>query len=314
MTQPDSSMSRSLPLTVAICTWNRADLLRQTLAHMERLVVPSGSTWELLVVNNRSTDATDQVIDAFEGRLPVRRLFEPAPGLSNARNAAIGAATGEYILWTDDDVLVSQNWLEEYVRAFRRWPEAAVFGGRIDPWFISTPPAWLPRVFNRVRTAYAACDLGGEPQPLTRSKLPFGANMAFRMADQARFPYEPGLGRRAGSLLGGEEIDMVQRMLDSGLEGRWVPSASVRHLIPPARQTTAYLRSYFFAQGQLNPAGTAPNGRVASLWGRPRWMWRSALEAEFAYRVRRLRGRPEVWIEDLIRSSMLWGQLRGLPH
>lgn len=106
---------------------------------------------------------------------------------------------------------------------------------------------------------------------------------------------------------------MVQRMLDSGLEGRWVPSARVRHLIPPGRQTTSYLRSYFFAQGQIDPARAAPDGPVATLWGRPRWMWRRALEAELAYRLHRWSRPPEAWIEDLIRSSMLWGRLRGLP-
>lgn len=174
-------------VTVAICTWNRADLLRQTLEQMEHLAVPPGTTWELLVVNNRSTDATDQVIAAFEQRLPVRRVYEAEPGLSNARNAAIREAGEEYIIWTDDDVLVSADWLQEYVHAFRQWPQASVFGGRIDPWFIGNPPAWLPRVFSQVRNAFATLDLGDEPQPLSRNRFPFGANMAFRTADQARF-------------------------------------------------------------------------------------------------------------------------------
>ena len=297
-------------VTVAICTWNRADMLRQTLEQMERLAVPSGATWELLVVNNHSTDATDQVIAAFEQRLPVRRLYEAEPGLSNARNAAIREAGGEYIIWTDDDVLVSEDWLQEYAYAFRQWPEASVFGGRIDPWFIGSPPAWLPRVFSQVRNAFATLDLGDEPQPLSRNRFPFGANMAFRMADQARFPYQPTLGRRAGSLLGGEEVDLVQRMLDAGLTGRWVPTARVRHLIPADRQTTRYLRAYFFAQGQLQPPQSGD--RVPKLWGRPRWLWRRAMEAEFSYRIRRLGSGPETWIGDLIEASMLWGQLRGL--
>ena len=98
-------------VTIAICTWNRCDLLRQTLERMTGLMQPPGTEWELLVVNNNCTDGTDQVLSGFEGRLPLRRVFESRPGQSNARNAAVGAARGEFILWTDDDVLVDPNWL-----------------------------------------------------------------------------------------------------------------------------------------------------------------------------------------------------------
>ena len=126
----------SLPgtrLSVAICTWNRCNSLRQTLEGFTGLAVPAATDWEILVVNNNCTDQTDQVIQAYEDRLPVRRAFEPRPGLSHARNRAIAQATGDYILWTDDAVTVSPNWLVSYVDAFRRWPDAALFGGPIQP-------------------------------------------------------------------------------------------------------------------------------------------------------------------------------------
>lgn len=67
-------------ISVAICTWNRAKLLDQTLTQMRRLVVPAGVTWELLVVNNNCTDETDAVIERHETNLPIRRLFESRRG------------------------------------------------------------------------------------------------------------------------------------------------------------------------------------------------------------------------------------------
>ena len=85
--------------------------MRQTLESFTGLAVPAATDWEILVVNNNCTDQTDQVIQAYQDRLPVRRAFEPRPGLSHARNRAIAEATGDYILWTDDDVTVSPNWL-----------------------------------------------------------------------------------------------------------------------------------------------------------------------------------------------------------
>jgi glycosyltransferase involved in cell wall biosynthesis len=110
---------------------------------MRQLRIPANVDWELLVVNNNCTDDTDAVIARHQDALPLRRLFEPEQGLSNARNSAVAVAKGDYILWTDDDVLVSSNWLVEYANAFRSWPDAAFFGGPIEPWFSTEPPAWL---------------------------------------------------------------------------------------------------------------------------------------------------------------------------
>ena len=113
-------------ITIAICTFNRAESLRRTLDSLVAMRIPSDLTWEIVVVNNNSTDHTDYVINEYLERLPLRPESEPQPELSNARNRAIDAAKGDYIVWTDDDVVVDAGWLTAYVEAFRRWPEAAV--------------------------------------------------------------------------------------------------------------------------------------------------------------------------------------------
>src|SRR2546427_11619724 len=156
-------MRNSMLITIAICTWNRCALLHQALEQMTRLQIPPGIEWELLVVNNNCTDATDEVIAAYSTTLPIQRVVEPNPGLSNARNAAVREARGKYILWTDGDVLVDKNWVVSYVAAFERWPEAAFFGGVVRPWFVVPPPAWLRRAWPRVAIAYATRDLGANP-------------------------------------------------------------------------------------------------------------------------------------------------------
>src|SRR6266480_4427705 len=130
-------------VTVGICTYNRAESLRRTLDSLAALEVPDDVACEVLIVNNNSTDHTDEVIAEYRDRLPVRREFEPQPGKSNALNRAIDAAGGEYILWTDDDVVVDPSWLTAYVEAFRRWPEAAVFGGRIIPRYEPPAAKWV---------------------------------------------------------------------------------------------------------------------------------------------------------------------------
>jgi len=297
-------------VTVAICTRDRAALLEQGLTALTGLALPAGVDWELLVVNNGSRDHTDAVIAAFASKLPIRRLFEPHAGLSRARNLAVRHARGAYILWTDDDALVSREWLTHYVAAFRRWPEAALFGGPVVPWFEESPPSWLRQVWPRVAHAYAVLAYGEEPTPLGGGVLPFGVNMVVRRDYQARFPYDPTLGRAPGRLIPGEETAVASAILGAGAPGWWLPLPSVRHFIPAERMTTRYLRNYFSGCGEF--LGRFSPDRVSRpLFGRPRWLWRHAVQSELRYRVRRVTHGSSVWIEDLRAASLAWGRLRG---
>src|SRR6185437_10384951 len=122
----------SLLITVAICTRNRARLLRQTLEQMTRLAIPRAVTWELIVVENNCSDDSVGVLSEFRDRLPIRAISEETLGLSNARNAAVASARGQYIVWTDDDVLVDEGWLTAYVSAFERYSVAPFRHGSRD--------------------------------------------------------------------------------------------------------------------------------------------------------------------------------------
>lgn len=297
-------------VTVAICTWNRAALLDQTLAQMRQLVVPAGVEWELLVVNNNCTDDTEQVVARHAGALPARHLLERKQGQSSARNCAAAAAAGEFILWTDDDVLVGPNWLAAYAEAFARWPRATVFGGPVRPWFQGQPPAWLRRVWPRVAHAYAVREFGAEPVALSPEVLPFGANYAVRTDEQRRYPYDPELGLKANGTLRGEEVSVLCRMFADGAEGRWVPDAVVSHYLPRSRQTVGYLRGFYRGQGEFL-AREAEGDDSPRLFGKPRWLWRKALAAEARYRCQRLFSPPEVWVKGLVAASTWWGRLRG---
>lgn len=302
-------------LTVAICTWNRCQLLRKTLQQMTKLEVPDGIEWELLIVDNNSSDATAQVIAEFRDRLPLRSVFEAVPGTSHARNRAVREAAGEYIVWTDDDVLVGEDWLAAYVAAFRRWPTAAVFGGPIEPWFEGSPPAWLARAFGTVAGAYAALDLGPRPIPLTYDRYPYNANLAARTEVHRRVPYDTQLGPRPGDTMRGEEMVLVRELLAAGEQGWWVPEARVRHFIPRERQTLRYLRGYYYGGGKvLALLENGVNASSSTFLGRPVWLWRQAVTYEALFQLRRFVARPEVWVEDLKWASTSWGQLRGGRH
>jgi len=297
-------------LTVAICTWNRSQSLQHTLEGFARIAIPLETDWELLVVNNNCTDRTDEVIRVFEGRLPVRRIFEKRPGLSHARNRAIAEATGNYIIWTDDDVTVCEGWLSAYVDAFRRWPEAAIFGGPIEPWFDGDPPGWLRKIYPKVAGVYAARDFGAEAIAFTPHVIPWGANYVIRTREQRAYPYNPDLGYRPGRMVGWEETEVIQTLLADGANGRWVPHARLKHHVPKARQTTKYLRQHFYNRG-IYFGGRWDQVDRRLVFGRPRWLWKRVVEAEVKYRLHRAISAPEVWVEHLITSSESWGLFNG---
>lgn len=302
-----------MKLSVAITTWNRSNSLCRTLESIVNASVPPGLAWEVIVINNNSTDDTDRVIESFKDRLPIRRLFEPKQGVSCGRNTGVAAARGEFILWTDDDVIVSRSWLTAYCHAFERWPNAVLFGGPIRPVFDQPVPRWLEQGWKAVPSAFAAVDLGTDPITLsaTERRIPYGANFALRRAEQVKLRYNPALG--PGTAYYGEETMVIIELLKSGREGWWVPAAAVDHAIPRTRMTVDYIWSYYKRSGRsqyyidhyIDRRATARRER--RLLGRPRWLWRRIAEAEFKFWLSRTFQSPEHWLAALHIRGEAWG-------
>jgi len=249
-------------VTVAVCTWNRARLLDQTLAGLQELVIPPGVEWEVLVVNNNCSDDTDVVIDRHAARLPLRGVHEPKQGIANARNAAVRAARGDMIFWTDDDVLVDPQWLSEYCAAVRQWPEVVFFGGPIAPWFETPPPAWMVANWPRVRDMFGEWRFTESAKEIDIQSLPFGSNYAVRTDVQSGYRYDSNLGHIGDTPRFGEETAVLRQMFLDGHRGRIIPSARVRHFIPQHRLTLDYVCRWYFALGQWHQtelARKAPN-------------------------------------------------------
>ena len=251
-----------------------------TLSEMRKLRIPDGVEWELLVVNNNSTDHTDQVILRHEKELPIRRLFEPKQGHSNSRNCAVAAADGDLILWTDDDVLVDTEWLAAYHDAARLWPDAAFFGGTIEPWFEIEPPGWFKRNIKALRTNYALCSYDPTVRPLAPGEIPFGANMAFRAKVLKGHTFDVRLGRVGHSMVGWDETSLIKRLEELGHHGIWVGTARVRHYIPGDRLTLSYLWRWHQGAGKtaVRMEGLP---ECKFLWGAPCWAWKQYWDESF---------------------------------
>lgn len=298
-----------MKLSVVICTWNRAPALAATLATLAEAAAPD-CEWEVVVVSNDCSAATANAVRPWIGRMPLRLVEEPKAGLSYARNRGVAEARGDYIIWADDDVLLDRGWLRAYERAFREKPEAVFFGGTITPVFEGSPPAWLIAALPLVENIYAARRPQVNLAPIASEKdeLPFGANYAVRAAEQRRHLYDPARGRRPGNLiLDGEETAVIHRLIQEGHAGVWVREAILQHVMPPERQTHAYIRRYHEGRGwqraaadqYIPPAAARLRGRLRVVYYEARFQLLFAAGAS-----------PARWLKALRRAANSAGKLR----
>ncbi|HEY0834120.1 MAG TPA: glycosyltransferase, partial [Azospirillum sp.] len=243
--------------------------------------------------------------------VPVHRVWEPAVGLSRARNAGVAAARGGIVAFTDDDVSVDPAWPAAVAAAFRRYPEAVAIGGRIVPAWEGPVPAWLGRDLHR---HLALLDLGDEPRRLAHADV-WGANLALRRTlFAAGAAFDPDRGRCGGKLYDGEESRLLQDLIDGGAVVLYCPELVVHHRIGPERLRKAYFRRHQFDRGEnegrldagrafrrvfgvpwwaLNLAGRAVGGVALALARRSDR--RLDAEMEAAYRLGYLRGSLTGW-------------------
>ena len=294
-------------VTIAICTWNRAALLADTLETLSQIRVPAGIEWECLIVNNSCTDNTNDVVASFARSMPMRALFEPMPGLSRARNHAVREARGDLILFTDDDVQLDCEWMSAYVEAAARWPQASYFGGMIEPRYQSEPPAFVTANLKLLQGMLACHDYGSIERVFGEYEEPWGGNMAIRRSVFAQFLFDESLGHRHEDRVMGEESDLFDKLRALKHLGVWVPGAHVKHLVPANILTAEGVRRHFHSDGRtMVRMGNIQHTRILRL---PRWMIR-ALCGVANKRIERLRAsESSAWVPLLARCAMWEGML-----
>jgi len=309
---PQPPFGQTENVDIAICSWNRAELLKKTIDSIKRLIVPFQVQLRVMLVDNGSTDETSAVAHAFAAdekftkRHSVLLLEESKQGHTHARNKAVEHLDSDLLIWTDDDVLLDAFLVQRYVEFADSNPKAAFFGGKIEPDFEVTPEAWITENWDKLKGCFAERDLGDDPLPFSRDTLPYGANFAIRSTVQQQFPFNVDLGRRGQLVNGEDELEMMRRVLESGYEGQWVPNASVRHFIDRSRMSELWVREYFVGQGRaLVAKGEAWSDSASRL------KWRSLMKF-MAYRFKRQFAPSEQWVSLMLESSLAAGQAMEL--
>lgn len=261
-----------MKVTVAICTWNRVSLLRQTLDRLRQCVVPNGVTWEVLVVDNGSMDGTrDFVASVTDFPCTFRWVIETEAGVSHARNRALSESHAALVLFIDDDVLVDPSLVAAFIDAADRHPKAGALGGVVEPWFPTEPDPVLLAAFPALQRGFCGTDLGASEEVLTTGRHLTGANLGYRVSSLKGLRFRADLGPNGSGTVGGEESDLQDRIRETGAHVVWIPAMRVQHYVDPRRMTLSYLLKFAEDHGrkQIRMDGIPPGPRVA---GVPRWL------------------------------------------
>ncbi len=262
-----------MDITLIVCTYNRCDSLKVMLEGVASSVMPKGVVWEVLVVDNNSSDRTREVVEEFcrrEGSR-FRYYFEPQQGKCIALNSAIQEARGTILAFSDDDVTVEPDWLHNLTSNLHsgEWVGAA---GRVSRTWTCPPPPWLslePK-YEKMGWALVSFEIDQEAGELPPAYPPVGANMAFRREVFAKYGgFRTDLGpkgnetgdstrREIGPMVDAEpeaprrydDTEFGRRLVESGERMRYEPSALVYHPVQEQRLTKDYFLSWWFGRGR----------------------------------------------------------------
>jgi glucosyl-dolichyl phosphate glucuronosyltransferase len=254
-----------LVVSVVLCTRNRADLFDKAMASVVAQDFPR-SAYEIVVVDNGSTDHTAKVARRYAQMANVRYVLEPRVGLCVARNTGWRAAQAEIVALFDDDAIAQPGWLAAIAETFRRCGgDVGVIGGPVKPIWLAQRPDWLT---DDIAGALTIVDWGADEKPIVdlRREWLVGANMAAPKTVIAEVGgFHPWLDRVGANLLSSGDVHLQLEIFRRGYRCLYVPAMAISHLAPPSRLTQPWFIKRFYWQGVSDAVmeiiDTAPSRR-----------------------------------------------------
>jgi len=223
-------------ISVIVCTRNRAEVLERALESLARQQLRNEIPYEVIVVDNASTDVTPTIVARFEQRQgdpQVKRIVESKVGLSYARNSGLQVARGEIIAFLDDDAVAESTWLQELLDTYVRFPDAWGVGGKTIPKTEKPYPTWFSGKMLRFLGGH---DYGPRTLKLTERMSLQGANMSFRRkAFDLVGDFSVSLGRKGNKQFSYEDVEFCLRLRRTGKELYYTPKAWIWHHFPQQR-------------------------------------------------------------------------------
>ncbi len=258
--------------SIIICSHNRAAMLAETIRSVYTIDCLRRSV-ELIVVDNRSTDGTAEAVRHCSRHAPFRTRYvrEDTPGLACARNRGVSEASGDIVLFLDDDARpATPAWLTNIAEAFSDGRVGAAGGDIVPRWPRGEEPAWI---HQRLFYFFGLTTFNSTTSRLCRyPNFPWGANLAFRKDSLKRvggFPDD--LGRVGLKLQSGEETEACLKIQRAGQLVRYVPGAAVEHIIDSGRLSLAWMRSRASSGGDSTAVLEGRHFSGPALLGKVAW-------------------------------------------
>jgi glycosyltransferase involved in cell wall biosynthesis len=242
----------TIKISALIPTYNRSDLLPKAIESLLHQSLDR-SLYEIIVIDNASTDATKQVCDRYISEKNFRYIFEPEQGLNISRVTGARESRGKYVAYIDDDAIASTIWLEKILYGFECvTPKPGSVGGKISPIWEIPKPNWFPDFKGPYLTIL---NYGDQPQFISYPKILFGTNMAFEKELLFKFDaFRVDLDRQKRKLLGGGDSWAFKVFADNAVPVYYLPEALVHHLVPKERATKKWLYNRHYWQGRTEVA------------------------------------------------------------
>lgn len=299
-------------ISIVICTYNRADLLRGAVITACDQSADAGD-FEMIVVDNNSSDSTAQTVRRLQERFSnLRYCTESSQGLSHARNRGWREARAPWVGYVDDDALIPGGWVRAALAIAAGNPPAG-FGGPYYPFYQTERPAWF-------KDAYGSMSLGDSPRTLGEGEYLCGGNMVWRREVlESLGGFDPRLGVSGGRQGAGEETELQRRLRARPDAGAifYDPGLHLFHLVRAERmRLIPVLRERFSRGRQAGPA--LGLGGAGGLYRLGRGLLAAAWHAGLGWMWRDRRRQPQIrcyWYERLAPAleamGSAWGSLRG---
>jgi glycosyltransferase involved in cell wall biosynthesis len=259
-------------ISIIICCYNSALLLEPTLYHIAQLNLDENLGYEIILVDNGSTDNTQKTAEEIWSKIGSKEIdmvfeYELTPGLTAAREKGLNAARYDYLVFCDDDNWLNENYLKNVNELFDQNQNAAILGGAGIPVFEheDLKPLW----FDSFHHSFA---VGFQNNIQCSATNVYGAGMAVRksvlkelVSDSTMFL----LGRRQNQLTAGEDSEICYKVILAGYQIIFSPNLTFQHFLPAQRLTWEHVKKLHigFAQSHVilnlyQKAITAPSSKL----------------------------------------------------
>jgi glucosyl-dolichyl phosphate glucuronosyltransferase len=288
-----------MDISVVMSTYNRCGLLDQDISALLGQKI-NGLEYEVIVVDNNSTDPTAEKIAAYARQdRRIRYIFEGRQGVAYGRNAGIRAAQADWIAFCDDDVYVAENWVQSMYDALARYPDAEFVGGKVVPVWKQPPPKWL----KTNMAPLALQDYGDQPMRVSmqnaRCLVSACLGVRRRAFDRAGlFPLETQ--RVKDSVGSSEDYEWELEVWKYGGHGMYVPDLVCYCEVPASRLVKPYHRRWHLGHGKFNALARRRDfeGGRWRLLDVPAFMYRQIVAAAIGTVVQRMKNHPAAAFEQ----------------